>query len=90
MKGETMKRRELCLRQFLAILTMLRRSHGGFRLGQKLVRLWQWVLRRLHAYIHLQQHCATGGGGGNYSCYRGCATSKLVLVLWWAGRWHGG
>jgi len=61
---------------------MLRRSHGGFRLGRKLVGLWRWALcgrrRRRGGYIRLQQRCATGG-----SCCGERAARKLAPVLRW-------
>ena len=64
---------------------MLRRSHGGFRLGRKLVGLWRWALcgrrRRRGGYIRLRQRCATGGGGGG--CCGERAARKLAPVLRW-------
>ncbi|RLM73749.1 auxin-responsive protein SAUR36-like [Panicum miliaceum] len=61
---------------------MLRRSHGGFRLGRKLLGLWRWALcgrgRRRGGYIRLQQR---GGVGG--CCGERATRKKLVPVLRW-------
>ncbi|OEL29076.1 hypothetical protein BAE44_0009906 [Dichanthelium oligosanthes] len=58
---------------------MLRRSHGGFRLGRKLLGLWRWALcgrrRRRSGYLRLQQRCAADCGER--------AVKRLAPVLRW-------
>ncbi|CAL5030794.1 unnamed protein product [Urochloa decumbens] len=60
-----------------------RRSHGGFRLGRKLLGLWRWALcgrsRRRRGYLRLQQRCAAGTG----DCGERAASNKLPPVLRW-------
>uniref|UniRef100_A0A0D9W7L9 Uncharacterized protein n=1 Tax=Leersia perrieri TaxID=77586 RepID=A0A0D9W7L9_9ORYZ len=63
---------------------MLKRSHGGFRLGRKLLSAWRWMLccrrrRRRGGYLRLQT--ATGG-----ACKEGReeeAKRQLAPVLRW-------
>ncbi|XP_052151634.1 auxin-responsive protein SAUR36-like [Oryza glaberrima] len=63
---------------------MLKRSHGGFRLGRKLLSAWRWVLccrrRRWRGYLRLQT--TSGGCGG--ACKEGSEEAKrLAPVLRW-------
>ncbi|KAF0893726.1 hypothetical protein E2562_029401 [Oryza meyeriana var. granulata] len=59
---------------------MLKRSHGGFRLGRKLLSAWRWALcgrrRRRRGYLRLQTTsgaCKEEGG----------EAKRLALVLRW-------
>ncbi|XP_015691324.2 indole-3-acetic acid-induced protein ARG7 [Oryza brachyantha] len=61
---------------------MLKRSHGGFRLGRKLLSAWRWVLcvrrRRRRGYLRLQTTGATGG-----ACKEEGEAKRLAPVLRW-------
>jgi SAUR family protein len=58
-----------------------RRSHGGLRLGRKLLGLWRWALcnrrRRRGCYLRLRT-CSSGGDD-----YKERAAKKLAPVLRW-------
>ncbi|CAN6235757.1 unnamed protein product [Urochloa humidicola] len=64
-----------------------RRSHGGFRLGRKLLGLWRWALcgggrRPRRGYLRLQERRSAGGSGGGDDCGERAAR-RLAPVLRW-------